>query len=234
MSALQFDKQQEQLLKQSLALLHSREAAINFHQLQGLLFAIACSPEPIKPSEWFDLLWLDDEPQFDTEQEARVFYQQVVAMSEHISLMAQQRRFLPFSAHYSPRWQPQLSMWCEGFLLGHHYLEDVWVIALDDLNDDKLYEQIDAALSFAYTFAELLEGQQLSLEHEMELSDHQLPAAYQSFWQTLATYASAGHLWADKSWDFDAEQLFLALEPAPLDEACPCGSGKDFAKCCLH
>ena len=229
-----FDKQQEQLLKRSLALLHSREAAISYYQLQGLLFAMACSPEPLKPSEWFDLIWLDDEPQFDSEQDARVFYRQVVAMSEHIGEMARQCRYLPFSSQYSSRWQLQLSQWCEGFLLGHHYLEDLWIIALDDLNDSDLYDQLESVLGLAHTFAELLDGQQLSLDGAMMLNDQQLPDAYETFWQMLASYAAAGRLWAESSWDFDAEQLFLALEPVPLNDSCPCGSGKLFGKCCLH
>ena len=229
-----FDKEQEQDLRDSVAQLQRREAVLSYHQLQGLLFAIACSPEPIRPSEWFDLIWLNDEPQFDSEDDARRFYKQVVALAEHIAEMTRQRRFLPFSARYSERWQQQLAEWSEGMLLGHQYLDDLWLIAMEDLDDQNVCEEVDAALSLAATFADIISAKQLSFEEGLELTDEHLPEAYDLFWKVLATYATVGSIWAEGAWAFDAEQLFLALEPVPHDELCPCGSGQVFAKCCLH
>jgi len=229
-----FDKEQEQSLRERLAQLQRSEAVLSYAQLQGFLFALACSPETIRPCEWFDLIWFNDEPQFDNEQEARSFYRQVVALSEHIADMARQRRFLPFSARYSELWQSELSQWCEGLLMGHQYLEDLWLIAIDDLNDQTVCENVDTALSLAATFADVINARQLSFEEGMELTDDHLPEAYDLFWKVLGTYASVASLWAEGAWSFDAEQLFLALEPAAHDEACPCGSGEVFSKCCLH
>lgn len=234
MESIPFDKEQEQRLRDHIRQLQGKEALLSYYQLQGLLFAIACSPERIKPSEWFDIIWLTDEPQFDDEQEARQFYRQLVALSDHIADMARQRRFLPFSARYSERWQQQLSEWCEGLLMGHQYLEDLWMIATDDLNDSTISNEIEASLSLAATFADVATAKQLSFEEGIELTDDYLPEAYQLFWKVLATYATAGSIWAEGAWDFDTEQLFLALESVPGDALCPCGSGLVFAKCCLH
>lgn len=229
-----FDKEQENSLRERLAQLQSNEAVLSYAQLQGLLFALACSPETIRPSEWFDLIWLNDEPQFDNEQDARSFYRQVVAFSEHIAEMARQRRFLPFSVRYSELWQQELSQWCEGLLLGHQYLEDLWLIAIDDLNDHTVCENVDTTLSLAATFADVINARQLNFEEGMELTDDHLPEAYDLFRKVLGIYASVAGIWAQGVWDFDAEQLFLALEPVAHDEFCPCGSGEIFSKCCLH
>jgi uncharacterized protein len=229
-----FDKEQERELRENIAQLQSKEALLGYYQLQGLLFAIACSPETIKPSEWFDLIWLNDEPQFDDEKEARQFYKQVVALYEHTAEMARQRRFLPFSARYSERWQQQLSEWCEGLLMGHQYLEDLWLIATDDLNDQTINEEVDASLSLAATFADIVNAKQLSFEEGIELTDDYLPEAYDLFWKVLATYATAGSLWSEGAWELDVEQLFLSLESVSAEAPCPCGSGQIFAKCCLH
>lgn len=229
-----FDKEQERVLRENISQLQGKEALLGYYQLQGLLFAIACSPESIRPSEWFDLIWLNDEPQFDSEQDARQFYKQVVALYEHIAEMARQRRFLPFSPDYSELWQQQLAEWCEGLLLGHQYLEDLWLVATDDLNDQDIISEVDASLSLAATFADFVSAKQLSFEEGVELTDDYLPEAYQLFWKVLATYATAGSLWAEGVWELDTEQLFLSLEPVPADELCPCGSGQIFAKCCLH
>lgn len=229
-----FDKDSERILRETISELQRNDAVVGYYELQGLLFAIACSPEPIKPSEWFELIWLDDEPQFDDEVNARAFYKSVVALADHIAGMARQRRFLPFSARYSERWQLQLSQWCDGMLMGHYYLEELWLIAVDDLDEQAIGGGVDAVLSLATTFADWDGARQLSFEEGMELTDEHLPQAYEMFWRALGTYAGVAELWRAVSWDFDAEQMFLALEPVPHGELCPCGSGLVFAKCCLH
>ncbi len=66
------------------------------------------------------------------------------------------------------------------------------------------------------------------------MPDAQLADAYTLFRKVLATYATAGSLWAEHRWSPDAEQLFLSLEAVPREALCPCGSGQIFAKCCLH
>ncbi len=233
-NVIDFDKNREQRLRKQLEELHSQEAVLSYYQLQGFLFSIACSPEQIRPSEWFDLIWLSDDPQFDDEKDARDFFRTVVALSEHIADMARQRRFLPFSASYSERWLSELSEWCDGMLIGHQYLEDLWLITLDDLDDQTFIEEVDAALGLASTFYEMASDKQLSFDEELALTDDHLPDAYELFWKVLGTYATIGRIWAENTWEMDSEQLFLALESVPKDELCPCGSGLIFAKCCLH
>lgn len=230
----QFDKQRERNLRDRLDSLHHSGDALSYYQLHGLLFAMACSPEPIKPSEWFDLIWLNDEPQFENDLDARAFYRSVVDLSNHIGEMARQRRFLPFAARYDERWLGELSHWCEGLLIGHQYLEDLWMISLDDLDDQSFVDEIDAALNLATTFADRDEDLQLSFDQGLEATRDHLPEAYDLLWKVLATYATVGSLWAENVWHWDAEQLFLALEPVPRESLCPCGSGLIFAKCCLH
>ncbi len=234
MELIEFDKETERSLRETIRRLRCNEAVLSYSQLQGLLFAVACSPEPIKPSEWFELIWLDDEPQFDDEHEAKAFFKWVLLLAEHIAEMTRQHRFLPFSLVYSDRWQDELAQWCDGMLVGHQYLEDLWVIALDDLDDQRVDEDVEAALSLATTFADLVRAKQLSFEEGMELTDEHLPEAYQLFWKVLGGYASVASIWAESAWDVDTEQMFLALEPVARGDSCPCGSGEIFAKCCLH
>ena len=229
-----FSKQQERTLRKNLEQLQGREAVFSYHQLQGFLFAMACSPEPTKPSEWFDLIWLNDEPQFDNETEARDFFKQVVSLATYIADKTQQGDYLPFSRDYCEHRKNELSQWCEGFLAGHHYLDDVWLIAIDDVNDIALTDDIDTSLNLAATFADTGSVHQLRFDDEIDLGGEHLDEAYDLFWKVLGTYATMGGIWADGSWEFNAEQLFLALEPVPHEEMCPCGSGKIFSRCCLH
>jgi uncharacterized protein len=233
-----FDKDTERELRNSLEQLHKKGAALGYYQLQGLLFAINCSPEKIQASEWFDLIWLNDDPQFDDKAAARQFYQAVVGLNEHVAEMAALRRYLPFSAAYSDDWQRELAQWCDGLLMGHQYLEDLWLVALDDLNDPGLSEDIDASLCLACTFADPVRAKNASFEQGIELTDDHLPEAYTLFRKVLATYASIKDTWSLHESlhapEGDLQTLFDSLEPVPADRPCPCGSGVVFAKCCLH
>lgn len=231
---MSFDKDGERVLRATIERLHGEEAMLSYYQLHGLLLALACSPEAIKPAEWFEMIWLNDEPQFDSEEEAKSFFKSVVSLFHQIQEMSQQHRFLPFSANYSERWQPELAQWCEGLLMGHQYLEDLWLIAIEDLDDASLTEEVEVTLSLAATFADFEDAKQMSLEQDLSLGDEHLPEAYQLFWKVLAGYACVASLWGESHWEADTEQMFLSLESVPRDQQCPCGSGEVFAKCCLH
>lgn len=221
-------------MRDTISQLQLDDAVLSYYQLYGFLFALACAPESIRPTEWFELIWLDDEPQFDREEDATRFYKMVIALAEHISQLTNQHRFLPFSVNYSDRWQEELAQWCEGMLMGHMYLEDLWYIALEDIEAPSLTEDVETVLNLASTFADLEDAKQLSFEGGMALTDEHLPEAYELFWKALAAYACVGSLWSDVKYEVDAEQLFLALGPVPRNSMCPCGSGLIFSKCCLH
>ena len=231
---MSFSEEQQDALKFHLARLHERNAALDYYQLYGLLFAVACAPEPIKVSEWFELVWLNDEPQFDQEEEARDFFHLVKAFAKHVAEQKNAGQFLPFGTEFSPGYQQALSQWSQGLLTGHYYLEEVWGLALDDIDDDVLCDRIDAFLNLVSTFADFVSSRQMVLEENMALTDEHIPEAYSMLLEMSETYASVAELWPDDGWRINAEQLFLALEPVGRNESCPCGSGLPFSRCCLH
>jgi yecA family protein len=232
--SLSFSEEQHDALRFHLDRLGECNASLDYYQLYGLLFAVACAPEPIKVSEWFELVWLNDEPQFDQEEEARDFFQLVTEFADHIADQKKAAQFLPFGKKFSSGHQQALAQWSQGFLTAHYYLEEVWGLALDDIDDDALCDRVDATLNLVMTFADLINSRQMALEEGMELTDEHVPEAYSMLWEMLETYAGVAELWPDDGWRINAEQLFLALEPVGREEACPCGSGLPFGKCCLH
>ena len=50
-----------QLLTSFLAAPQRPEGMLTFHKLQGFLFAMACAPALIKPSEWLPLIFNEQE-----------------------------------------------------------------------------------------------------------------------------------------------------------------------------
>ena len=225
---LNFAKQSEEALLGYLNGLNMRDAVLNYHQIHGLLYAMACSPEPIKPSEWFELIWLSDDPQFDDPLEARAFYKLLVELFSSISREVQQERYCPGGA-LNVASATALADWCDGFLSGHQYLENLWIVALDDLGDEQLYERVEATLDWAIAF---VEGD--IVDWIVEDSDDVLLTDRLRFEQLLDDYRSVRLLWSDGSWQWDVEQQFVDMQPAARDDQCPCGSGRLFKNCCLH
>ena len=103
-------------------------------------------------------------------------------------------------------------------MLGHQYLEDLWLIAIDDLDDHSICENVDTTLCLAATFADIIDAQQLSFEQGMELTDEHLPEAYDLFQQVLASYASVAGIWSQGVWDVTPYNYFFALEPVAYDD----------------
>lgn len=226
---LTFAKQNEQALLKFLNRLSRRDAVLGYHQIQGLLYAMACSPEPIKPSEWFELIWLDDEPQFDDAGEARTFYQLLVGLAQDIFEAARQERYRPALDASGICSAEALADWCDGFLTGHQYLENLWIAALHALDDDAVYEQVAATLDWAAAF---VAGE--IVDWAADDSEAELAAACLQFQHLLGEYHAVQRRWAAGGGTRDAIAEFAALEPVGRDEPCPCGSGRPFARCCLH
>jgi uncharacterized protein len=226
---LQFEKQNEEALQTMLNGLGARDAVLNYQQIHGLLYAMANSPEPIAAAEWFELIWLSDDPQFDDPAEAKKFYRLLLSLFQAINSDVQAARYRPGVVGRNNCTLDGLSDWCDGFLIGHHYLEDIWTVALDDLSDDELYEQVDAALNWAMAF---VDG--AILDEEAEDDDDRFLAEHLHFQQLLENYRAVRTRVGDGELHFSVERIFEEMQPVERDEHCPCGSGRLFAQCCLH
>ena len=91
------------------------DAVFDYPTLQGFLFAIACSPEPIPASEWFDMVWFDDGPQFESEEEAKHFFSLLCQVFTDIEVGIAEGRYLPMPCPGNEVEQGILGGWCEGF-----------------------------------------------------------------------------------------------------------------------
>lgn len=222
-----FERQREQALLAYLDVLRRCDAVLGYQEIQGLLFAVACSPEPVRPVEWFELIWLSDTPQFEEAGEAKAFFQLLLELSKHIDAEVRGERYRPGVDAQGRVSAEALSQWCDGFLIGHQYLEELWLVALDDLDDDGLFDQVQEALDCAITFA-------MSEFSADESGEAALLATHLQFQTLLEAYHSVQRRWepAQKPWDI--QDIYEELEPANRDDRCPCGSGRVFAQCCLH
>ncbi|HET8709819.1 MAG TPA: UPF0149 family protein, partial [Spongiibacteraceae bacterium] len=109
-----FEKQCEETLLSFLDQLNTRDAVLNYSQIQGLLYAMACSPEPIKPTEWFELIWLNDDPQFESAADAKRFYELLVELFGSISIDIERNRFRLGVRADVREGGLELADWCDG------------------------------------------------------------------------------------------------------------------------
>lgn len=224
---LTFERQSEQALLTYLDALRRRDAVLGYYEIQGLLFAVACSPEPVRPVEWFELIWLSDTPQFEEAGEAKAFFQLLLELSSHIDGEVQGERYRPGLDAQGRVSAQVLAQWCDGFLIGHQYLEELWLAALDDLDDDALFDQVQEALDSAVVFA--------MCENAVDESgDVALLAAHLQFQTLLEAYHSVQRRWGPVRKTWDIQDVYEDLESVSRDDQCPCGSGRLFARCCLH
>ncbi|MDB6062661.1 MAG: hypothetical protein JWM78_2764 [Verrucomicrobiaceae bacterium] len=226
---LHFEKQSEDALRTMLTGLGSRDAVLNYQQIHGLLYAMTCSPEPIAASEWFELIWLSDDPQFDDLVEAKTFYKLLLNLFLAIDTDVRAARYSPGLAENDVCTATALADWCDGFLIGHHYLEDIWTVALDDLNDDELYEEVDALLGCAIAFVD-----SEMADDFLDEGDERFLAEHLHFQQLLDNYRTVRSRLGDGVRHWNVDRVFAEMQPAAHDQACPCGSGRLFAQCCLH
>jgi uncharacterized protein YecA (UPF0149 family) len=120
-----------------------------------------------------------------------------------------------------------LADWCDGFLLGHQYLEDVWSAALDELDDDQLFEQIDETLDCAIAFAA---GDAVDWDEDIEFA----LTEFIRFQQLLEDYRDIHTRCRYDRTGLSVEQVFLEMKAVSANTECPCGSGRLFKDCCLH
>lgn len=228
------DKDAEATLQDYLVELQRSDAVLSYFQLQGLLFAVSCSPEPMKASEWFELIWLNDDPQFDDEAEAKTFYQLVADLQKRIASDLTRGHYLPLPEQYDDSWQTELAEWCQGLMLGHQYLEELWTVVIEDIDDEEMNSCVDMVFNLAVTFSDLESARQQAQQDGDDLLDCHLPEAYQLFQRALQDYSNLSIHWAKLISSMGVEQIFDALQPVGRGELCPCGSGKLFSLCCLH
>lgn len=215
------------------------DGTMTYYEAAGFLFAVACAPEIVMPSEWLPHIFGESGGIFRDEAEAREAYPLILALYNFCTDGAQRRTPVmppncaartPALANLEP--DAPLSQWAKGFVYGHHWLSKSW----DDMLPDELSGPLGAdlmVLSFfdnqkmAEAFLKEVAQPGLTLEHMADTALELLPEAMQD-------YARIGHAMQDVLRD---AQTHPPQQPARADkigrnDPCPCGSGKKYKKCC--
>lgn len=109
------------------------DGTLRFHELQGLLFAIASSPETILPSEWLPLISNDEDIGFGDESEAQQVLNFIMTLYNEVNTAVLERsdklpRRCEFKEDIFANFDEKasISQWSRGFLIGHDWLSELW------------------------------------------------------------------------------------------------------------
>ena len=133
-----------QQLEDFLASPERPEGTLRFHELQGFLFAVACSPETIPPSEWLPLIGNDEPLNFAYENEAQKILGLMMNLyNETNAAVLERSNSLPagcvFDEDISKNFEDDssISQWSSGFASGHDWLAELWEGYLVDELDEE-------------------------------------------------------------------------------------------------
>ena len=118
------------------------ECTLCFQELQGFLFAVACSPELVPPSAWLPIIGNEEDLVFKDESEAQRTIGLIISLNNVINTAVLERsKGMPLGCQFQPAVEDNfdeklaISQWSRGFMIGHDWLEEVW--------DEYLPEEID-------------------------------------------------------------------------------------------
>ena len=118
---------------------------MSFQELQGFLFAIACSPELIQPSDWLPIVSDDEDIGFKDQSEAQQILGLIMALNNQInSTVLERSNKMPNGCEIHSNVEANfdekmaISQWSCGFMLGHDRLADLWDEYVPESQDDEI------------------------------------------------------------------------------------------------
>lgn len=132
------------------------EGTMTYGELAGFLFAVACAPESVMPSQWLPLIFNDEAGGYETLDEAKEILALIMALYNHVNRGALERKpQLPPGCGIDPEPMANLeadaalSQWARGFGEGHDWLVELW----DEYALDEWDEELGACLMVLSFFA---------------------------------------------------------------------------------
>lgn len=232
-----FTYDQAILLTRFLSSPQRPQDTLSYYQLAGFLFSLGNGPELIPPSEWLPLVFNDQDAQYETQDEANLVLQAMMALyNDCVQERAGGRMPLPPGCEIRP--QPvdnlttdaPLSQWAQGFGMGYDYLAEVW----DAYTPDELDEDLGALLMTLTFFSSPTLAEAYYQDSNKKKSFDQLAqSVMEIFPEAMREYVHLGR----SIYQVRLDTGELDSEPLPTvkigrNDPCLCGSGKKFKKCC--
>jgi uncharacterized protein len=203
------------------------EDGFGLDELHGFLTAMACSLNVVMPSQWFPVIWQDQEgPAFESQEQASRVMILITRLYNGINngLMAQE--FTPlYTQNQLPNGQSQVvpDGWCWGFKKGMVLDPEGWTSNLSQLED---------ALAPIILLSRVVDDiEELNSEMLTAIEDPENVARIaEMIPQQIQTIHD--HMQRQRMEKYAATPIQRKGEKVGRNDPCPCGSGKKYKKCC--
>lgn len=222
-------------LAEFLAAPERAEGTLTYHETQGFLFAVACSPELVMPSEWMPIVLTDESAVYAELDEANAVMADLMALYNAVNeQVAEHRCALPSDVEVREpalanlEDETPLSQWSRGFLEGHQWLEESW-----EFIPEAHEEEFGATFMVLSFFASKDETTEFFASGEDGDVEQMAPKVVNLLPQAMNGYALLGRAIGKALDEFgEPVQEPVRVNKVGRNEPCPCGSGKKFKKCC--
>ena len=215
------------------------EGTLSLGEVQGFLFSVACAPDLVKPSEWVPFVFGDEEPEFDTWEEAEGIIASLMDLYNEIVEPVQMGvPRLPRDCAFRDDLMANLeddapvAAWSRGFMIGHRWLAETWDVCLTE----EMADDVAAAAMVLFYFASrhLAERCVEELAAPGTTLEEMTRVVRDIFPRAMMEYAQIGvGIYRER---FSREMAARRPASAPAgpgrNDPCPCGSGRKYKKCC--
>lgn len=236
-----WEEPQAEALREALQT-RKREGTLGYCELAGFLFAVACAPELVKPSEWIPEVLGDEPDAFGSVEDVQRVMDLVMGLHNHINRQVLERNpTLP--AGIVVRTDPMqnfgpdapLGQWARGYSDGQLWLEETWDAYLPEAADDDDDDDDSAGLGGLMMVLGFFASREFAESIVREWSKPK--PLEQAAQRMLGLLPDAMRELAALGRGIDEAARELARGPARStkvgrNEPCPCGSGRKYKLCC--
>ncbi len=214
---------------------------LNLFQTEGFLFAVACCPQDVQSSDWLQVV-LGEESSYEDLIQLGIDQQLEALYASTCEQVSEGSYRLP--DYYCFSWDAEerqaFEQWCEGALLADEWLESQWMDALsqachrDPVSYEKLSHDLDDVIGLLKIMVDVdaaLDVLEKDSAAEVDDFRQQLRDSYEVFNEYLTAYMRAGNGLAVY---YHSDPQVRQEPKIGRNDACPCGSGKKYKKCCLN
>jgi uncharacterized protein len=197
--------------------------AMMLSELDGFLAGIVTCPGMIMPSEWLPVVWGEEAPEFESEQQAQHAMDLIMGHYNDIIRQLERNRYNPIydiERDDAILWE----MWIEGFWKAVRLRPQDWIAhsSTDDAELQKDVFILTRLYELASTPSSKIEPKDIDKELR-DMAPDLIPTAVEALHHARLAQFSPHPKAANSN-----------TPKTGRNDPCPCGSGKKFKKCCLN
>ena len=214
------------------------EDAFRYREVGGFLFAVACCPEMIMPSEWLEYIFKGEGEGFVSQDEGRRITGALLSLYNLIITQVKEGKpeFPPGVTASGKAMEnleagSPLSEWSSGFISGHNWLSELW--------PENVPEELEKGLGSILLVLSFFASREIAEDFHGELGPKKESfeeMAANMLWilpEAMESYADMGMSIAGALEELDSmDNQSVRNVKVGRNEPCPCGSGKKYKKCC--